>query len=404
MGRGLLLVSAIAWFACGGGGGGGGSDGITVRDSAGVEIVEHPAGFEEALPSWVVDSVPLVDLGGREEPGHDLHQIGGAASLGGGRIVVANRGSSELRYFDSSGKYLFAAGRPGEGPGEFRYLGAMQLLAGDTLFVLDYQVRRGSLFSPAGEFLRSFQFVRSEEGTSVSEFALLRTGHRLAEHQRLTGMSETSGPTRRDSFALVVLDLGTIGMDTIVVVPGSEVYPVAVRVGGSEFPALHGVEFGRSSAIGTDGVRVLVGTNESNEVRIYRERGELARIIRSATPAEPVTEEHRNQRRRENEARMAQQRTSEQVSDANPRSAATFPYYERILPGGEGTLWIELPRRYNDEGRRFVVFDSTGRAIARVQCPERMRPYEVGPDRIIGLWRDPDDVQHVRVYRVERSS
>jgi len=49
-----------------------------------------------------------------------------------------------------------------------------------------------------------------------------------------------------------------------------------------------------------------------------------------------------------------------------------------------------------------VVFDSTGHAIAKVQCPARMRPYVVGPDVIIGMWRDEDDVQHVRVYRIRK--
>lgn len=36
-----------------------------------------------------------------------------------GRIYVADRQASEIRAFDRSGRYLFAAGRGGEGPGEF---------------------------------------------------------------------------------------------------------------------------------------------------------------------------------------------------------------------------------------------------------------------------------------------
>jgi hypothetical protein len=48
----------------------------------------------------------------------------------------------------------------------------------------------------------------------------------------------------------------------------------------------------------------------------------------------------------------------------------------------------QRPRRYEDERRRFVVFDSGGRAIATVRCPDRMRPYQVGPTEVIGL-NDP---------------
>jgi hypothetical protein len=115
------------------------------------------------------------------------------------------------------------------------------------------------------------------------------------------------------------------------------------------------------------------------------------RIIRTLTPPEPVTEADRK--------RKAQEWTrSEQVR----RFATVFAYHERVMLGGEGSIWLERQRHFDDEGRRFVVYDSTGRALATVRCPDRMRPYQVGPQEIIGLWRDPDDVEHVRVYRVVR--
>jgi hypothetical protein len=52
--------------------------------------------------------------------------------------------------------------------------------------------------------------------------------------------------------------------------------------------------------------------------------------------------------------------------------------------------------------RRYVVYDSSGTAIATVRCPDRVRPYEVGPVEILGLWRDPEEVNHVRAYKVRR--
>ena len=97
-----------------------------------------------------------------------------------------------------------------------------------------------------------------------------------------------------------------------------------------------------------------------------------------------------------------QAKTEWRKNEEDARFAEVFPFYERLLVGKEGSLWVELARRAEDEGRRYVVYDSTGRAVATVQSVERVRPYEVGPDRIIGLWRDPDEVNHVRVYRVRR--
>ncbi|HLB55397.1 MAG TPA: hypothetical protein VJK71_09845, partial [Gemmatimonadales bacterium] len=387
------------------------ADSMGVRDTAGVEIVEHPAGFEESLPKWVVDSTPLVDIGGREEPGHDLHRVGGAARLQDGRIVVINRGSGELRFFDSTGRYLSSAGRLGHGPGEFSdFIASVQVLPGDTLFVLDAQLRRGSFLAPSGEFVRSIPTAQRGERHWVTVSAVLRGGRLLAESREFSEMRETSGPVRRDPFAFVLMTPRDSALDTIAVVPGYEVHPGVVSEGGHEYPALRSLEFGRSTVWATDGIRIVVGTNEPDGIRIYDGGGKLLRIIRSATPPERVTEEHRKRRDQENLARIDQQTGSEQLKEEwrknalNPRYAETFPYYERLLPGTDGALWLERVRRYNDEGRRYVVHDSAGRAIATVTCPERMRPYEVGSDLIIGLWRDPDDVQHVRVYKVGRSA
>ncbi len=190
------------------------------------------------------------------------------------------------------------------------------------------------------------------------------------------------------------------------VLPGSEVYPSLGSEGGQTFPTIRSLEFGRQTVFTTDGLRIYVGSNETVGIRVYGEDGRLVRIIRSATPAEPVTEDHRAQRRRESAATLDRQRASEQMkaewrkNQENARYAEVFPFYERLLISTDGNLWVERARRAADEGRRYIVYDSTGRAIATVMCPDRVRPYEVGPTEIIGLWRDPEEVNHVRAYKV----
>ncbi|MGQ0703895.1 MAG: 6-bladed beta-propeller [Gemmatimonadales bacterium] len=386
---------------------------IAIRDSAGIQIVEHPAGYEASLPEWRVGPEPLVDIGGQDEssppePGHDLDRVRGAARLSDGRIVVSNGGSSELRFFDSTGRFLKSAGRQGQGPGEFAYLGAIQLLPGDTLFLIDGQLRRGSFFDPDGEFIRTIPTTQLEDRHSVGASALMSDGRLLGNDGRFPEMKEISGPVRRDPFAIVQFEPRASHRDTVALVSGSEVYPALGHEGGHEFPTIHSVEFGRFTVFSTDGRRIFVGTNDSDGIWVFNSNGALFRIIRTATPPEPVTEAHRKQRVEEHERSINASRVSEQIKAEwrkmyeNPRYAETFPYYERLMPGADGTLWLERVRHYDDEGRRFVVYDSTGRAIATLTGPERMRPYVVGPDLVIGLWRDPDDVHHVRVYRVKR--
>ena len=382
---------------------------VVIRDSAGIRIVEHPAGYEDGLPVWDARGEPVVDIGGGDEGGQDLHLVRGAVRLGDGRIVVANGGSGELRHFDSTGRYLRAIGKQGQGPGEFVSLGPVWRIPGDTLVALDNQLLRFSLFAPSGDFVSSVSGMMQSERGHVGTSMRLLNGRLVGTEGSFGAMQEASGPVRRVPIAVVVLQPGVEGLDTIAVVPGSEVYPALGREGGQEFPTVKGLEFGRQSVIATDGRQIFVGSNEPMGIRVYQEDGRLVRIIRSATPAEPVTEEHKARRIRENLAALERMRApSEQIkaewakNEENPRFAEAFPFYERLLIATDGSLWVERARRTVDEGRRYTVYDSSGTAIATVRCPDRVRPYQVGPVEILGLWRDPEEVNHVRTFKVRR--
>jgi hypothetical protein len=382
-----------------------GSTGVVIRDSAGIQIVEHSSEYEASLPVWTADSVVL-DIGA--EPGEDLLGVGGAARLADGRIVVINRGTGELRLFDDTGRRTQTIGRLGEGPGEFtRSILSIQLLDGDTLFVIDGGNRRGTWFTSTGAVVKTTMVSSFEEEHSVSATGVV-AGRLLVGDRHYRPMRETEGPVRRDSFAIALMQPGGRVLDTIVIVPGAEVHPALGHEAGHEFPTIHSVIFGRTTDFSTNGKHIVVGTNEESGVRVFDASRKLIRFIRTATPPEPVTEELRERRRQENLARLQRTRADERIKadwirgEADRRFASVLPQHDRVLFGADGSVWMERPRHYDDEGRRFVVYDTTGKAIATVRCPDRMRPYQVGPQEIIGLWRDPDDVEHVRVYRVVR--
>ena len=68
-----------------------------VRDSAGVAIVENPAGTGDSL-AWRIASRPELDVGGGATPSEQLFQALAATRLPDGRVVVANAGTHELRF------------------------------------------------------------------------------------------------------------------------------------------------------------------------------------------------------------------------------------------------------------------------------------------------------------------
>ena len=93
--------------------------------------------------------------------------MSGAARLADGRIGLANRGSGEIRIFDREGRFLTSHGRKGEGPGEFQSPALAGVLGGDTMVVVDYQLRRISLLHAETGFLEA---ARIEDGVGGALF------------------------------------------------------------------------------------------------------------------------------------------------------------------------------------------------------------------------------------------
>ncbi len=105
-----------------------------LRDSAGIRIVENARPPHGSRLAWRIGPEPSLSIGVLEgdEP-HMLFAVRDAIRLADGRIVVANGGSAELRFFDSNGSHLGTRGGRGEGPGEFRELGNVAPWPGDSL-------------------------------------------------------------------------------------------------------------------------------------------------------------------------------------------------------------------------------------------------------------------------------
>jgi hypothetical protein len=106
------------------------------------------------LPLWTVYPTPLLTIGVSEsDPGHELAGVTGGLHIAGG-IIVANSGSHELRRFDSTGRYLGASGRRGQGPGDFGPVINLFPAPGDSLYVFDAVNLRWTVHGGNGEYAR----------------------------------------------------------------------------------------------------------------------------------------------------------------------------------------------------------------------------------------------------------
>lgn len=79
-----------------------------------------------------------------------------------GRVYIVDRGSAGVLAFGPDGAYERMLGREGAGPGEFRRVWRVGVVA-DTVWAIDSRLDRLSLFSPGGAFLGSTDVLREIE-------------------------------------------------------------------------------------------------------------------------------------------------------------------------------------------------------------------------------------------------
>lgn len=65
-----------------------------------------------------------------------------------------------------------------------------------------------------------------------------------------------------------------------------------------------------------------------------------------------------------------------------------------------GNLWVENYPAPGTSMNFWSVFDVEGFFLGRVTMPHEFSPLDIGPDYVLGLWRDEDDVEHVRMYEL----
>jgi hypothetical protein len=135
--------------------------GLVMRDSAGVRIVEIPAGPVDTFQT----EGSLLTIGEEGDPRYEFDGVRLVAGLADGRIAVVDHGSLAVRYYGADGEHLADFGRSGQGPGEFGFISTAQLLPGDTMVVNDTRARRVSFIAPDLTFAGSVSYV-SEMGES----------------------------------------------------------------------------------------------------------------------------------------------------------------------------------------------------------------------------------------------
>ena len=370
------------------------------RDSAGIQVVENPAPPAGSRLEWRIGPEPSVSIGRREgEDPYLLYRAMDATILADGRIVVANGGSGELRFFDSTGSHLASRGGQGEGPGEFLQLRSLEPWPGDSIVAWFGPRANISVFDSGGNYGRTIEI------NDGSQPWLWRPASTSVRGSILTVLlledADTLVMELRDGEGGLRTSLGTH--------PSWE--PSVLVDEGTEREMQHVPTFSREPVWGVSGDLVAIGVTSRYEIKAYGADGSLARIVRREhSPRVPTPEDV--------EAFIESQvllyypdapPSQQEYHRRNYRSAPVaehFPAFTSIMIDKLDHLWIreyDLPREERP-APLWTVFDPKGHVLGFVETPAELRMvYEIGEDYILGHSMDELGVESIHVWPLERS-
>lgn len=375
--------------------------GTVFSDSSGVVIADNP-GMARPDSRWRVSAEPALEIGVVDgDSGYQLFNVRQVSRLRDGRIVVANAGTEQLRFFDGrTGRHLMSVGGPGDGPGEFRSLWRFSRLRGDSIVAMSAD--RLSWFTPDGTFLRQTRIMSQEyfepKYSPVPAFVLADASLLMFVYER-----EDPGTTHPEAVLRPPLGFARLSVTEnriyrLGTFPGHEqfFYKVAgeTRLGGM-------MPFLRDTKIAFSRRHFYVGDNDAYEIRVYDFNGALERIVRKRHIHLVIESEDVERYKSERLALVVDERRQAELRRlAAAPFPETWPAFADLRADEDGNLWVEEFRRSGDEQPRWTVFNSDGRILGVVSTPIGLRIDEIGTNYLLGVWEDEDEVEYVRLFEL----
>ena len=370
----------------------------SVRDSAGINIVENERPPEGSRLGWRIGPEPTASIGEVEgEEPYMLHGAFDATRLPDGRIVVANLGSNELRVFDAFGTHLASWGGRGEGPGEFMELTRVEPWPGDSILAWYSHGYSVSVLDTDGNFARSFSLPRAGSDPGLWPRALAGRGDGTILAMKASEAADTAIVEIRDGVGALSASLG--------------VHPSGEPILSDSGSRLRWVVYGRKLVTGLWGDLVVAAPTTRYEIRAFGADGAFARIVRRdhapRTPTQADMDSYIEGQLRRWEDRPGLPEGFLEETRADLRStplAKTFPAFSSVKGDAAGHLWV---REYDFPGEErpaplWTVFDPAGRVLGFVETPKDLAILEIGEDYLLGNTRDDLGVERIQLWPLER--
>ncbi len=341
----------------------------------------------------------------------DLSPISSIAVSPRGWIAVGQRDDNRVLVFRADGQQLFKFGRGGEGPGEFRQLGAWSGWNADSVWVVDAALRRVSLIGPTGRLARVTTFPASNSASHTSPPTPPRQGDVYVAGVRRNGglllaagiagvpqtdlwrgelegalytvWSATDGG-RRQAF------LGTLPTRNSGCTEGPFSFvTIECQVGLTAFsPNGEGFVSATPATRGTrNTVLRLLRIDASGDTLIRRDLPYIGQPV-----PRHVADSARQLCKKQN-PQPERQGACERLG-----VAPSLRHFSRVVLGMDDSILLEL--RPDSRGRHWLLVSSRGEALGEVTLPPTFFLWSATRASMWGTESDSDDVESVVRYRI----
>lgn len=347
-------------------------------------------------PEYTLSDTALVSIGGLDErPEYQMYRVVSSMRLSNGRIVIADAGNRNLRYYDANGSHIRTVGGSGEGPGEFNNVKSVARLPGDTLAVLDAVLRRVTLFTREGDLVRTVtlegwasavdDLMREDPGRVVGlhDFHVLGSGEIIVEpfFERSPAAMETTRLIQ-DTVPLLVFDRAGAMERALGPFPASEAF-LRNRIGML-------LAFGERLSVAAGNHLLYVGSTRHPTIQGISPDGRVVRSIDFPGSPRPVSQQDRPQ--------AGSGPAGEHVA-AMPLPDS-MPLFSRMVHGADGRLWVQRYKTSRDRVQEWLCFDESGNVVGALPMDAHMEVLDIGSDYILVLHADDLGVQQVLLHRL----
>jgi hypothetical protein len=346
----------------------------------------------------IVDTKPALSIG--IDDGADaylLHRVRGALRLADGGVAVANTGTSNIRVFDASGKFVKNVGRSGAGPAEFSPQSSIYMFRlRDSVIAIDEVANRFHVLDAKLNFVQTRQFK------AVQGFPLPFTVGTFSDGSLLILAYLNGGALRgepgtilRSQQVLMRYSANGIFLNRITEVEARPRY-VMRFANANSYPFLPLVADPLQATVGNE-LFVLRGAKPTLEVLDLN-----GKVMRTLTWPAPLTRAATvwNAYKKADLATLSGQMRAkyEDYYSRNLPLPELAPTYAQIVVDSEKRLWL---RRYQ-VGRGEATWDvvtTTGTWLGSVRTPARFTVYGIDTEYLLGRQLDDLDVERVQLLR-----